>query len=186
MFTSNELASGVRCTEGVDTGSTEFRFLFRYELAVEVAGLGNSYGGGGGLNPVGRGLGGYVLFWWRAAAVTFATADAAGFCNAFCDCSWDCCCCCCACCVCCCCCCCCWGVCCGGCCWDCCWGVEVLLLAVVVLVWLTGFSTCWTHEGLYTQFGGSVTGLMLWLGRFVSGAYLLDPTILHIVGGLNT
>jgi hypothetical protein len=42
MFKANELASGVLCTDGVGTGSTEFRFLFRYELAVDVAGLGSS------------------------------------------------------------------------------------------------------------------------------------------------
>lgn len=41
-FTRSELASGVRVTIGVGTGSTEFKFLLRYEEAVDVAGLGNS------------------------------------------------------------------------------------------------------------------------------------------------
>lgn len=50
-LSTNELASGVLCTVGVGAASTELRFLFRYELAVDVAGDGNSYGGGGGLNP---------------------------------------------------------------------------------------------------------------------------------------
>lgn len=36
------------------------------------------------------------------------------------------------------------------------------------------------------QFGGSVTGGRLCEGRLVKGAYLLEPTILHINGGLKT
>lgn len=42
------------------------------------------------------------------------------------------------------------------------------------------------QEGLYTQCDGSVMDGRDWLGRFVRGAYLEEPTILQIVAGLNT
>ena len=42
------------------------------------------------------------------------------------------------------------------------------------------------QEGLYTQCDGSVTGGRDWLGRFVRGAYLEEPTILQMGAGLNT
>lgn len=48
MFTTREFDSGARTGPGV-SASMLFRFLLRYEEVVEVAGLGWSYGGGGGL-----------------------------------------------------------------------------------------------------------------------------------------
>jgi hypothetical protein len=67
-------------------------------------------------------------------------------------------------------------------------GIELGIGCVVddgVICW-SGFSECWIHDGLYTQYDGRVTTGMLWLGRFVRGAYLLEPTILQMTGGLNT
>lgn len=63
---------------------------------------------------------------------------------------------------------------------------EMPLLLVLLRFWrFLLFSMCWTQEGLYTQLLGSDTPCT-WLGKLVSGAYLLLPTILQITGGLNT
>lgn len=60
-------------------------------------------------------------------------------------------------------------------------GWETLLVSG----WM-GLSTCCIHDGLYVQLGGTLIGGRFWLGRFVSGAYLLLPTILLMMGGLKT